>query len=164
VATVFNYFPTKEDLILAPGKLHISEPAAVVREREPGQTPHGAMRDHLLHALAERHPVSGICDRPHVLRMIRLVETTPALRLRRMEYDAQSEQLLAEALIEEHRSEITARLVAAQIFGTQQVLVATNARRVLAGESPDDVYPDAVAATEHAFRLLDGGIGDLFRR
>ncbi|MDK1342055.1 hypothetical protein QNO09_01725 [Streptomyces sp. 378] len=34
----------------------------------------------------------------------------------------------------------------------------------IAGESPDAVYPEAVAATEHAFRMLEQGLGDLLRR
>jgi hypothetical protein len=67
-------------------------------------------------------------------------------------------------LIEEHSSDLTARLVAAQLLGAQRVLAAENFRRVIAGETPDQIYPDAVAATEHAFRLLERGLGDLFRR
>ncbi|MEV2196531.1 TetR/AcrR family transcriptional regulator [Streptomyces phaeochromogenes] len=162
--TVFNYFACKEDLILSAGRQHIAEPAAVVRERAPGQTPHSALRAYLLTALAERRPMTGLSGRTDPLRLARLIAATPALAARRLEYDRQSQDLLAEVLAEEHSSEITARLVAAQLLSVQQVLFAENWRRVTAGESPDDVYPDAVRATEHAFQLLEHGLGDLFRR
>jgi AcrR family transcriptional regulator len=162
--TVFNYFAVKEDLVLGPGKHHIAEPAAVVRQRKVGQTPHAAMREYWLTALAERQPMTGLSDRPHVLRILQLIQTTPALAARNVQYQDQSQRLLAEALIEEHSSDLTARLVAAQILGAQHVLEAENSRRIMAGETPDEIYPDAVAATEHAFRLLERGLGDLLRR
>jgi hypothetical protein len=136
----------------------------VVRQRKAGQTPHDAIREYLLTALAERQPMTGLSDRPHVLRIQRLIDTTPALAARNVRYQDQSERLLADALIEEHSSELTARLVAAQILGAQRVLAAENFRRIIAGEPPDQIYPDAVTATEHAFRLLERGLGDLFRR
>jgi AcrR family transcriptional regulator len=162
--TVFNYFAVKEDLVLGPGKHHIYEPAAVVRQRPPGQTPHGAIREYLLTALAERQPMTGLSDRPHVRRIQRLIHTTPALAVRRMQYDDQARRLLAEALVAEGASELSALLIATQILGAQQVVFAENARRITAGESPDDVYPDAVVATKHAFRWLERGLGDLLRR
>ncbi|MEV6958655.1 TetR family transcriptional regulator [Streptomyces sp. NPDC051207] len=102
--TVFNYFAErecKEDLVLGAGKHHIVEPAAVVRERKPGQTPHGAMREYLLTALAERQPMTGLSDLPHVLRIQRLLSSTPALVARNLQYREESRRLLAEALVEE---------------------------------------------------------------
>jgi AcrR family transcriptional regulator len=162
--TVFNYFTVKEDLVLGPGKHQIHEPAAVVRERKPGQTPHGAIRDYLLTALAERQPMTGLSDLPHVRQIQRLIHTTPALAVRRMHFDDQSRRLLAEALAEEGASEVSALLIATQILGVVHAVFGENARRVTAGESPDDIYPDAVATAEHAFRLLERGLGDLLRR
>lgn len=108
--------------------------------------------------------MTGLSDRPDIQRLARLITATPALVARRLQYDGLSQDLLAQALIEEQSSEFTARLVAAQLLGTQNVLFAENSRRTAAGESPDAVYPDAVRQTEHAFRLLERGLGDLFRR
>ncbi len=162
--TVFNYFEVKEDLVLGSGKHHIEEPAAVVRQRPVGQTPHGAIRDYLLTALAERQPMTGLSGRPHVLRIGRLVHTTPALAVRNMQYQDQSQHLLAKALVDEGASDLSAQLIAAQIHSAQQVLLAENTRRVMAGEHPDDIYPDAVTATQHAFRWLERGLGDVLRR
>lgn len=162
--TVFNYFEVKEDLILGSSKRHIPEPATVVRRRSPGQTPHDAMREYLLAALAERQPMTGLSDRPDIPRIQRLVRTTPALAVRNTHYQELSRQLLAEALADEGASELSAQLIATQILGAQQVVVAEVGRRISAGESADDVYPDAVAATEHAFRWLERGLGDTLRR
>ncbi|MFG3409165.1 TetR/AcrR family transcriptional regulator [Streptomyces sp. NPDC048142] len=162
--TVFNYFACKEDLILGAGKRHIDEPACAVRERPPGQTPHGAMREYLLTALAERQPMTGLSASPYVRRLQKLIADTPALTARNLYYQQQSRSLLAEVLAEEGASEVSASLIAAQILAVQEVLAVQNARRVITGESPDSVYSDAVAATQHAFHLLERGLGDLLRR
>lgn len=89
---------------------------------------------------------------------------TPALLVRMLQYRHESERQLAEALVEESSSEFTARLIAAQIHATQQVLVEENRRRVLAGESADDVYPDAVQQAKHGYRWLERGLGTMFKR
>ncbi|MBB4935201.1 AcrR family transcriptional regulator [Lipingzhangella halophila] len=162
--TVFNYFTVKEDLVLGFGKHHIDEPAEAVRTRAPGQTPLDAMRDYVLTGLAERQPMLGLSAHPLVMRIQRLVDRTPALAVRQMEYTEMTRARLAEALLEEDSSRLSARLVAAQLHATQQVLAGENFRRVTGGESPDDVYPDAVVTAENTFEWLRTGMGDMLRR
>ncbi|MDA2803268.1 TetR/AcrR family transcriptional regulator [Nocardiopsis suaedae] len=162
--TVFNYFEVKEDLVLGFGAHHIDEPAEAVRRRKPGRTPLDAMRDYVMTALEERQPLLGLSDDPIVVRVQCLVRKTPALQVRHMEYMEMTRTRLAEALVEERASGLSARLVATQLYSAQQVLAAENARRVIEGESPDDVYPDAVANAQHAFDWLERGFGDLLRR
>lgn len=163
--TVFNYFPVKEDLVVGVGEHHIREPAAVVRDRAPGQTPHDAMLDYFLEGLAERRPFTGLSDDPEVLRIGRLIASTPALTVRSLHYQHETERLLAEELVaEQTSSEPTARLIAAQILSTQQVLTRENRRRILAGKAADDAYPDAVKTAHRAYHLLQAGTGDMFRR
>lgn len=164
-ATVFNYFPTKEDLVFGGSREHIDEPAQVVRDRPAGQTPHGAMREYFLRMLKEREPLSGLSDHhPVILKAHRIIRANPALALRSMDVRRRSSLLLAEELIAEGSSELTAHLVASQLMHVQHILSQANFKRVHAGESPDEIYPDAVAAAEHAFRLLEHGIGDFMRR
>ncbi|WP_211228530.1 TetR/AcrR family transcriptional regulator [Glycomyces tenuis] len=163
-ATVFNYFPTKVDLVLAGGKAHISEPANVVRSRPVGQTPHSALRAYFLRMLKHHEPMAGLSLHPLVLRVQRIVRQTPGLALKAMDHRRQASELLAQALIEEGSSELTARLVATQLMHTQHILAQTNLQRIHAGETPEEIYPDAVATAEHAFRLLEHGIGDFMRR
>ncbi|WP_017540141.1 TetR/AcrR family transcriptional regulator [Nocardiopsis halophila] len=162
--TVFNYFEVKEDLILGFGAHHIDEPAEAVRNRGPGLTPLDAMRDYVMTALEERQPFLGMSDAPVAMRVQELIRRTPALQARHMQYMEMTRARLAEALMEEKGSRLSARLVAAQLHAAQQVLAAENARRLLEGESPDDIYPDAVANARHAFDWLERGFGDLLRR
>lgn len=163
-ATVFNYFPTKEDLVLAGAKHHIGEPAQIVRDRPVGQTPHGAMRQYFMEMLRKREPLAGLSDHPMVLRILRVVRQSPALALKSMDVRRQSAELLARSLVEEGSSELTANLVATQLMHTQHVLGQMNLRRIHAGATPEEIYPEAVAAAEHAFRLLENGVGDFMRR
>lgn len=53
---------------------------------------------------------------------------------------------------------LTARLAAGQIMSTQRLLAEDNLRHVAGGQSTDVRYPAAVAAAEHGFALLDGGL------
>ncbi|MGH8877281.1 MAG: TetR/AcrR family transcriptional regulator [Stackebrandtia sp.] len=162
--TVFNYFEVKEDLILGAGKHHIGETARVIHDRPIGQTPHGAIREHWLKSLEERQPMTGLSDHPFVLRIIRLTQSTPALIGRRMHYDCLSRDLLAKELVAESSSELSSRLIAAQIFVVQQELSGHNFRRIAAGVTADELYPEAVGAAEHAFRFLENGFGELLPR
>nr|QZD57709.1 TetR/AcrR family transcriptional regulator [Glycomyces sp. TRM65418] len=163
-ATVFNYFPSKEDLVIGGMKHHTGDAARVVRERPRGQTPHAALREHYLHLLERRAPQTGLSDSPLFLKVQRLIRATPALLVSAMDYRRQSGALLAEALIEEGHPVLTSRLVAAQVLHTQQILVEVNVHHVLEGEPLDELYPRAVSAARHAFDLLENGIGDLMRR
>ncbi|MEV7026254.1 TetR family transcriptional regulator, partial [Kitasatospora sp. NPDC093558] len=80
--TVFNYFPTKEDLVMGPMEQHLDEPARVVRDRAPGVSAVAALRDHFLAALERLDPAAGLSDDRVVLDVVRLVHNTPALATR----------------------------------------------------------------------------------
>ncbi|WP_084546528.1 TetR/AcrR family transcriptional regulator [Glycomyces arizonensis] len=163
-ATVFNYFPSKEELVVGGAKSHTEEPARLVRDRAVGETPHAVMRDYFLRALERREPLSGLCDEPLVLQVHRVARANPGLSLRLMDYRRQASVMLAEQLIAEGGSELTSNLVASQLLHVQYILAQGNVRRIYAGESIDAIYPGAVATAEHAFRLLQYGIGDFMRR
>jgi hypothetical protein len=53
---------------------------------------------------------------------------------------------------------LTARLAAGQIMSTQQLLAEDNFRHLAEGRSADVRFPVAVAAAEHGFALLGGGL------
>lgn len=163
--TVFNYFDVKEDLVLGHGKHQIEIPAQVVRERAVGQTPHGAMRDHWFAKLAEHHPVTGLSDNVGVRRVLRLIHSTPQLMQRQMGYGLRSQDLLAlELLSESGSTEVSARLMATQIFGLRQVLSVSNFRHIAAGATAAERYPEAVREAELGFGMLENGLGNLLRR
>jgi AcrR family transcriptional regulator len=163
-ATVFNYFPTKEDLVIGGMKRHTGDAARIVRERAKGQTPLEALREHYFHLLERRAPQVGLKDDPVFLRVQRLIVATPSLLIRAMDYRRQSAVMLAEALIEEGNPPLTSRLIASQVLHTQHIIIEVNVRRLLAGDPIDAIHSAAVSAAKHAFGLLEHGIGDLMRR
>jgi AcrR family transcriptional regulator len=159
--TVYNYFPTKEDLALRPIEDHIGEAARTVRERPPGQSPVEALRHAFLTGLDARDAATGLSDAPHVLAVRRLLDETPTLADRALRLTARDRALLAAELTEPGRHDnpdVLARVKAAQLIGLREELVAENVRRLLAGESADTVYPDARAAAQAAFDLTAHGL------
>jgi AcrR family transcriptional regulator len=155
--TVFNYFPTKEDLLFAPMEEHTEEMAAVVRDRRAGESPLAALRRHHLDRLAARDPSVGLNDTPVVVGLQRIVMTTPSLTPRLRAFLVSGETALAEALAKE-TDPLTARLAAAQIMAARGALLFTLHEGITAGRSADELYPEAVAAANRAYDLLERGL------
>lgn len=155
--TLFKYFASKEDLALHRIADHRGEAARVVRARPAGQDPLRALRRHFLDGLERRDPVTGLNDDPEVLDYHRLVFTTPALVARLFHHMARDEEALAEALAESLDA-LTARLLAGEVIAVQRVLARSTWRLLAEGRTADEVHPRAVAAADHAFDLLSGGL------
>lgn len=149
--TLFRYFRSKEDLLLHRIADHQGEAARIVRD---APSPLAALEAHFLDGLARRDPVTGLNDTPEVLAFHSMVFTTPSLSARVAEYIAHDEEALAQAL----GDGLTGRLAAAQILAVQRVLARENWRRLTAGESADQVHPDASEQASLAFRLLARGL------
>ncbi|MFI1004491.1 TetR family transcriptional regulator [Streptomyces galbus] len=151
--TLFRYFPAKEDLVLYRIADHEREAARVV-EAAPDVPPLRALRRHFLERLAADDPVTGLNDHPQVVAFHSLVYGTPSLVARMYRHLERSEAALAEAL----GGDLESRLAAGQVVAVQRILAEENFRRVAAGEPVDAVRPDAVAAAERAFGLLEDGL------
>ncbi|MFI9271502.1 TetR family transcriptional regulator [Kitasatospora sp. NPDC052896] len=156
--TLFAYFPAKEDLVLHRFADHEDESARVVRARPAGTDPLTALHAHQLDALSRRDPVTGLTSDPRTVAFLRLLSETASLAERLTRYQRRSAVALAEALLEAGADELTARLAAVQIVTVLRALADRNSRQVQAGRSADEVYPEAVADTDHAFRLLGQGL------
>jgi len=159
--TVFNYFPTKEDLVLNRFVDHFEDAGEIVRRRERNQSALDALRNHFLSALKAHDPISGLNDQEYFLRFQDMVLSTPSLRLRVLEQAARGETALAEVLVAEtggRPNDITPRIAASLISSVQRTLVLENVRRLATGATADEVYPDAVAAANRAFQLLAEGL------
>jgi len=155
--TVFNYFPTKEDLLFGPMEEHTEEMAAVVRARPDGETPLAALRRHHLERLADRDPSVGLNDTPIVVGLQHIVMTTPSLMPRLRAFLVAGETALAEALAKD-TDPLTAKLAAAQITAARGVLLFALHEGISAGRSADELYPAAVAAANRAYDLLERGL------
>lgn len=163
--TVFNYFPTKEDLVFHPLRDHVDEPARVVRSRQAGEPAVAALRRNFLAGLAEGDPNTGLADYAEFLAFQRMVMGTPNLKLRLMEQWARSEDGLAEALAEalpgspgsgdDPSRAIVPRVLAGQVLAVQRALTVCNLERMLAGQRAADVLARATAEAELAFGLLE---------
>jgi AcrR family transcriptional regulator len=156
--TVFNYFPSKEDLVLYPIRDHVDEPARVAGSRAEGESPIAALRRHFVAGLEAGDPITGLADYPEFLAFQRMVMETPSLKLRLMEQWIKSEDSLAQALADalgEPPDAIVPCALASQIIAVQRTLTVRNVERMLAGGRPGDVLAECTAEAELAFDLLD---------
>ncbi len=161
--TVFNYFPSKEDLVMAPMEQHLDEPARVVRERAPGTSAVAALREQFIAALEAFDPATGLNDDQVVLDVVRLIHATPTLAVRATTgLTRQAQDLLTAELIAQDpaHDELTARVAAAQLLAVRLTLTAGNQRRMLAGEPAADTLPAALDAARRAFALVERGLGE----
>jgi AcrR family transcriptional regulator len=152
--TFFNYFATKEDLVVGPMSEHTDELAETVRTRRADETPLEALHRHFLDGLARRDPVTGLCDKPNVLAVQRLIHETPSLLHRALVIMTSSQDAVANEL----GPGFGHRAAAAMITGARNALVLENSARLLAGETADALHPRAVANANTAFALLRSGL------
>ncbi|WP_371619025.1 TetR family transcriptional regulator [Streptomyces sp. NBC_00454] len=156
--TLFRYYPSKEDLLLDRFADHQDEAARIVRDRPAGQTPVAAVRAQFLAALAERDPITGLCDHPDVLAFQRLLYSTASLESRLAHYTGREVELLAAVLEAEAADPLTARLAAMHLVATRHELGRENWRRLDSGQSADEAHPAAAAEAERAFAMLADGL------
>ncbi|GIH96200.1 TetR/AcrR family transcriptional regulator [Planobispora siamensis] len=161
VNTVFNYFATKEDLLLDRTSEVEELLVRVFRERGPGESVLEAVRRDFLQALGSGHYRYGFHEGGDVF--IRMIETSPSLSARIREMNETRERMLAEAIAEDlgaDPDDLTPAVVAAQIGATLRTVVGHAVRRMLAGETVEAITPDLRRRAEQAFALLERGIGD----
>ena len=157
--TVFNYFPSKEDIILCQIEDHTDEAARVVRSRSPGESPLTALRRHFLDRIAAADPAVGVNGDKRILEFTRLVVETPSLMLRFTDLQLRAQHSLTTALAEiPGTDELTAAVAAAQIVGVQRTLIARNLTRILQGADQVQLRVTAAAEAEQAFHLLEQGL------
>ena len=159
--TVFNYFPTKEDLVY--GRLEQLEAALVqaIRERAPGQSVTAAFRGFLMGLrgglLGTGEP--GAHDR--LVAVNRIIANSPSLLAReRQVYDRYTRALAG--LIAEERSvgpdDVEPWVVANAVIGVHRGLVEYVRRNVLAGRSGPGLARRVRAQAERALDVLDRGL------
>lgn len=157
--TVTNYFPRKEDLALDLGEVYIEQLAAIVREREPGQSALAALRRAYLAAVAAHDQLIGFSGESFA----RMIADSPALTARVREFNDDREVALARALAIETGAppgDITPRVAAAQLAGVLRVLFDEVSRRTLAGESDTEIAAALTRDAEIAFDALEPSLGD----
>ncbi|MFF7988407.1 TetR family transcriptional regulator [Kitasatospora xanthocidica] len=159
--TVFNYFPTKEDLFFDRQDAVVAHLAEVVRRRPAGSSAVDAVRADLLAAVADGEPTVGL--NPRMAVFWRIVTDSPALRARLLELGERAEGALATVLAEETGAapdDPLPHVVAGAVAGAHRAVLAEIRRAVVAGESAEEVRPRIEAAVDRAFGLLASGLAD----
>ncbi|WP_063034237.1 TetR/AcrR family transcriptional regulator [Nocardia grenadensis] len=153
--TLFQYFPSKEDLVVHRFADHIDDAASVVRDRVRGQTPLNALHNAFRAGLDNHEPATGLCDAPEVVACYRLVLDTPALTARLAHFLSGGEIALAGTL--GPPDDLDARLAASAITAVRRNLCEANWREMAAGRSAAQRHPVAIAEADRAFELLADG-------
>ena len=153
--TVFNYFPTKEDLFFDEAAEREQALLALLRERAPGESILAALR-RLNITTCERMLSDGFSD------FARVIEETPALQAKERALFAHFSASLAEAIREELGcDQVSAAVTATALVGAHWSLFREARRRALAGERGPAAAKRLRADIERAFDLLEHGFGHL---
>ncbi|HEU5476475.1 MAG TPA: TetR family transcriptional regulator [Gaiellaceae bacterium] len=153
--TVFNYFPTKEDIFFDEVPERLEALADTVRGRQPAESLLAAM--HKLHAAQ--------CNRlasPGFVHFARAIEESPALQAKEVEVMAQYTGVLAATIEEELDLHPADAQIAANLLMSVHWQFFRNARaHALAGRSGPIAVRRLRQDLERAYRLLEHGLGAL---
>jgi len=163
VATVFNYFPTKEDLVYVSLEQFEAELLASIRERRPGESALSAFGVFVLKPrglLASPDPEKTA----EFLALTRMVAASPALLAREHEIFARYTESLTRLLVDETRARVddpSPTIAAASLIGVHRALIAYVRERVRTRD-PDiaRLGRDTRAYGSRALSFLDPALGN----
>jgi AcrR family transcriptional regulator len=164
--TVFNYFPTKEDLVYWRMESFEDELLETIRTREPGESVVAAFGRFVSEPrglIAAREPEA----RQRLEAITRMIAESPALLAREEQIYARYTDSLARLIAEEtgaEDGEIAPWVAANALMGIHRALVDYTRRRIVAGARSPQLARDVRAQAERALALLEEGLGDLAGR
>jgi AcrR family transcriptional regulator len=159
--TVFNYFPTKEDLVYWRLGSFEEELLAAVRERPPGEPVLGAFGRFMLAPrglLARTDPEA----REALAAVTRMIAASPALLAREQQVFAGYTDSLARLIAEEQGADAADPrpwVAANAMIGAHRALVHHARQRVVAGAGHQALARDVRRRGEQALVLLEQGLG-----
>lgn len=164
-ATVFNYFPGKEDLFYSRLESFGERLVEAVRSREPGESALAAFRRQLLVSGGLLARVEdGDEDALDRLRTVnRVIADSPALQAREQRAFTACADALAAVLAAESdgpEDDVTAQVAAHALLGVHRALVAHVRHRVLTEDEPTGLAADVRRRTDRACALLEDGMRD----
>jgi AcrR family transcriptional regulator len=154
--TVFNYFPTKEDIFFdeVPDRLRALTDA--IRDRAEGIT--------VLESLKEKQ----LADAPRLTSpgfavFARILESSPALQAKEVDVMARFAQVLADALAADGVDERDARIAAGLLMSVHRQFFRAARRQALAGRTGPAAMRRLRAEIARAYELLEHGLGAVVR-
>ncbi|HXC78771.1 MAG TPA: helix-turn-helix domain-containing protein [Candidatus Acidoferrum sp.] len=158
--TVFNYFPTKEDLFYGGMQFFEEQLIDAVRTRARGQSAVGAFRNRLLEGadrLASRETVAAI------KKGALAISKSPALVARERDIVDRYTRQLALVLAGEtgaRDDDVEALSAAGALMAVHRMLVDRARKHVLAGRRGSELVEDYRSQARRAFRRLERGFGN----
>jgi len=169
-ATVFNYFPTKEDLFYSRLEAFEEEMLSAIRGREPGETIPRAFGRFVTAprgVFAMRDPDEGR-EATKLLQMTnRIITESPALLARERQIFARYTVSLAGLIAEEtgaREDDVTPAVVAGALMGVHRALIDYVRRRTLAGVEAPELARATRRQARRAIAALEEGLADYGRR
>jgi AcrR family transcriptional regulator len=163
VQTVFNHFPTKEELFFDGRTPWVDGPAEAVRTRGPGESPLAALRATLVDLVGEGVGSHRSADQR---RYIARLESSDSLCSYERELLHQAETKLRAALLEAFTDdpaaapsdpEFTALVVAAVWIATSRALVIGRRPQLARGADPEQSAAAAMATADRVLREMERG-------
>jgi AcrR family transcriptional regulator len=156
--TVYNYFPTKEDLFFDEVPAREAALVAAVRGRREGESIVAALR----------RLQAGECQRlcsPGFAVFARIIDGSRALQAKELEVMARFAQVLGDTIQAELGvDERDARLAAGLLVSVHWQLFRAARKQALAGKHGPAAVRRLRADLERAHQMLESGLGDLARR
>ena len=164
--TVFNYFPTKEDLFYSRLEAFEDELLEAVRTRAVGESVLDAFSRFLLAprgVFARLEGDDSDAARERLRAMTRVVTESPALLARERQVFDRYTGSLAAVIAEESGAatdDVEPWVAASALFGVHRALIDDIRRRTLAGDDdPARLARELRARGNRAFQLLEAGLG-----
>jgi AcrR family transcriptional regulator len=160
--TVFNYFPTKEDLVYWRLESFEAELLEAIRGRRRGESLLAAFGRFVL----ERRGLLAEPDaeaRQRLIAITRVITHSPALLTREQQIFARYTESLAAVIAEETGAdvdEVEPWVAANALMGVHRALVAYTRRRILAGTPTRRLAREVHAQGRQALASLERGLGD----
>jgi AcrR family transcriptional regulator len=163
-ATVFNYFPTKEELFYSGLEAFGAALVEAVAHRPAGESVLAAARSVVLatEGSLDRIAAGDLDALDHARTTARIIASSPALRARERQVLAGNADALAAAL-GTTPGDLSAHTVANALVGVHRALIDLARRRLLADERPHEIGADLRAVGARAFALLEDGLRDYGR-
>jgi AcrR family transcriptional regulator len=152
--TVFNYFPTKEDLFYAGMHFFEDELLEAVRSRKPGESALKAFRRKLLESTAGLQSADRFAA---IKNATEAYAASPSLAAREREIVERYTRQLA-MLLADGAPDVEDSTVAAALMGAHRALVDHVRRRVSEGVRGDELADEARGQIRRAFGRLERGL------